>query len=95
MAVGDWAVRQCCEIRLRAERKWRQLYDHQNKARPPAGRGAGERFDGRSSDATDRAPTLADHGVTKQQAADWGKLAATTDGHSIAANQRPQRIDIQ
>jgi hypothetical protein len=65
---------QCCEIRLRAERKWRQLYDAGEKANATGSNQHQER----SRLSTDPR-TLAELGVTKDQAADWAKLAALSD----------------
>jgi hypothetical protein len=74
-------IRRCCEIRLRAERKWRQLYDAGEKARG----GGDQRSDHRSPSVTGDLRTLAEHGVTKRQAADWGKLASLSDEQFDAA----------
>jgi hypothetical protein len=78
------AERQCCEIRLRAERKWRELYDAGEKAK------AGRPTNNRSNGTTDyRGRTLAQHGVTKDQAARWAKLAAMPDDQFEAALAAP------
>src|SRR5215471_20147278 len=50
----------CKEIRIRAERKWGQLYKAGEKATPPTSRGASGKFDGTSSETRDGPPTLAD-----------------------------------
>ncbi len=75
------AVRRCNEIRLRAERKAAQLYDAQEKAK-----GTRATFNGRSASGgplkrppEDDARTLADFGVSKQQMAEWRKLAAVPE----------------
>ena len=80
------AERQCCEIRLRAERKWRQLYDAGEKAK----RGPDERGQG-SQRTTSETRTLSELGVTKDQAADWAKLAALSNQQFEAALARPDK----
>jgi hypothetical protein len=85
MDVGDWAVRQCCEIRLRAERKAGELLRRMEKAQ-------GKRTDlvGRDDEVDRRmelmgrprkvsdATTLSDLGITRDQSSQWQKLAAGT-----------------
>jgi hypothetical protein len=66
------AERQCAQIRLRAERRWGELYEKQGKAR--GNRNDGE-FGGRISPPPNNAKTLANMGVSKQQSSDWQKLA--------------------
>jgi hypothetical protein len=78
MDVGDWAVRQCCEIRLRAERKWRQLYNAGQKAKGQGERGADGQFHQRSNQSTAGPKTLSDLGITRDQSSQWQKLAAGT-----------------
>lgn len=90
------AETQCCEIRIRAERKWRQLYNAGGKAKGTRGNFAGRDSSGRLviRPPEDRL-TLDDLGVTKQQAADWGKLAAIPDDQFEAALSRPGKPTTQ
>jgi hypothetical protein len=87
------AERQCCEIRLRAERKWRQLYDAGEKAKGTRGQLSGREGSGgplvAPPEENERA--LSDLGVTKRQAADWAKLAALSDQEFEAALAGPEK----
>ena len=86
------AERQCCEIRIRAERKWRQLYNVGQKAKGTRGQLAGEGPGGRIiRPPGEDQKTLAELGVTRQQAADWAKLAAIPDDQFEAALATPGR----
>jgi hypothetical protein len=72
MDVGDWAVRQCCEIRLRAERKAGELLAKMDKAKGSAQPGVGR--SGRMP--SDDTRTLSGLGITYDQSSQWQRLAA-------------------
>jgi len=63
------AERQACEIRLRAERKWGQLYKAADKAK-----GGNPSLAGRGSE-----PTLSDMGVSPNQSSRWQGLGEVDD----------------
>lgn len=74
VAGNTQAEDRCYEIRRRAEAKAAKLYDEQEKAKPPKG----NQYTGkmvRSNEPTEP-KTLADLGTTKQEMAEWRKLAA-------------------
>lgn len=66
--------RKRCEIRIRAERRAGEMLHRTEKAKPPISPGRGKV--GRSARPTFNAPTLAQHGISKDQSSDWQKLAA-------------------
>jgi hypothetical protein len=68
------AERRCCEIRLRAERKWGELYAKMEKAKAS---GANQHKQ-RSRDTT-APPTIAAMGVSYDEASRAQKLAAVPD----------------
>jgi hypothetical protein len=68
------AERQCCEIRLRAERKAGQLLAKMEKATP---RGSNQHQDV-SRDPTHPRP-LSDLGITRDQSSQWQKLGEVPD----------------
>jgi hypothetical protein len=70
------AERQLAEIRIRAERRWGQMYREQEKA--TGNKNDGE-FGGRNVLPPNNAPTLETLGVSKQQSASWQKLAEPSD----------------
>jgi hypothetical protein len=74
------AERHAAEIRVRAERKFAQLYQAGPKAK-------GGRPTENPSDATSgfEAPTLAELGVTYDQSSQWQKLAQLSDPEFEAA----------
>jgi phage N-6-adenine-methyltransferase len=70
-------LKQCTEIRLRAERRWGELYGAMPKAKGAEGNPGGQGAPiVRSPVETAQSPTLAELGVTKTQSAKWQKLAA-------------------
>jgi len=81
------AERQCCEIRLRAERKAGELLRQTEKAR------AGRPPENRSHDSTDfrGSPTLADLGITKNQSSQWQRLADVPEPQFEAALVGPDK----
>jgi hypothetical protein len=82
------AERQACEIRLRAERRWGQLYKAGDKATSPGW----NQHRGRSDDATDHPPTLTDMGVSRDQSSNWQKLADVPEPefeHALATDAKP------
>jgi hypothetical protein len=85
MNEGADHARPAClvKIRLRAERRWRKIYNAGEKAKGAREPGT-DRGTTRSDDAT-ASRTLAELGVTKDQAADWAKLAALSDEQFEAA----------
>lgn len=64
------AERECCEIRLRAERRWGELYRQSEKAK--AGR---PRKIADAGSAISDAPTLESMGVSDKQSSRWQALA--------------------
>lgn len=80
------AERDCCEIRLRAERRAGELL------REMAGRGerAGQGGD-RKSKSPDATLKLADLGISKQQSSDWQKLAKLPEGDFEARLKGPEK----
>jgi hypothetical protein len=82
------AERQCCEIRLRAERKAGQLLLQMEKAKGargnPGGRGAPIE---RSNETTTQ--TLAEVGISKDQSSQWQRLAAVPQPQFEAATPGP------
>lgn len=61
----------CAKIRLRAERRVAEIYDQETKAKGAQGSGSNQ-YAVRSHEGT--APTLEEHGFTKQQMSKWRKL---------------------
>jgi hypothetical protein len=88
-AMNMDAERKACEIRLRAERRWGEMFDAGPKATGamgnPGGRGAAIV---RSPDVTAQ-PTLAEMGVSKSQASKWQKLAKVPEDQFEDSNLRP------
>jgi hypothetical protein len=82
------AERQCCEVRLRAERKAGQLLAKMDKAKGGARKGVGRRG-GMPSDG----PTpLSALGITRDQASQWQKLADVPDDQfemALAGSDKP------
>jgi hypothetical protein len=78
------AERQCCEIRLRAERRWGQLYSAGEKAK--GGRPA------KTPSGSAGVSTLHDLGVSEKQSSSWQKLGAVPDDQfetALAGSARP------
>ena len=75
----------CKEIRLRAERKWGQLYSGSEKAKGVRTAGGGAGAGGRMQRPPAQPPTLADMGMTKDQSSRWQKLGAVPDDEFEAA----------
>jgi hypothetical protein len=74
----------CKEIRLRAERKWGQLYSVSDKA--SGGQPYQENSTGRSGRPVEiESKTLRDMGVSKDQSSRWQKLGAVPDDEFEAA----------
>lgn len=69
------------EIRLRAERKWGQMYREAEKAAGRAGPGRGK-ADQPAGAAFNDAATLESMGITPNQSSQWQKLAAFRKGKS-------------
>lgn len=84
------AERQCAEIRIRAERKWGQMYRQAEKAaRGPDHEGKGSQ---RSCDST--AETLEKLGVTKDQSSQWQKLADASDKQFETALNKASSVTV-
>jgi hypothetical protein len=84
------AERQCCEIRLRAERKAGELLRQTDKAKGTRGQLSGsDSSGGRVVRPPENEKTLADFGITKDQSAQWQKLAAVPEPKFEAALAAP------
>lgn len=86
------AERQAAEIRIRAERKWGQMFKQQDKA---TGHFAGKDADGnvrRSDDATTE--TLKSLGVSKEQSSTWQKLAEASDKQFETALNKAASVTV-
>jgi hypothetical protein len=83
------AERQCCEIRLRAERKAGHLLRQMEKVNGARGnpRGRGAPIVG----GRDGTPLLADLGISKKQSSQWQKLAAVPEPQFEAALAGPEK----
>jgi hypothetical protein len=84
------AERQCCEIRLRAERKAGQLLAKTEKAKGARGQLSGrDGSGGRVLRPPESEKTLADLGITKDQSSQWQRLAAVPEPQFEAALAGP------
>jgi hypothetical protein len=81
------AERQCCEIRLRAERRAGELLRKTEKAKG----GGDQRSDHRSNHRTADQPTLAELGITKNQSSQWQQLAGIPHAQFEAALAGPEK----
>ena len=81
---------QCCEIRLRAERKWGQIYAASEKAKGGGKRGADGKFHQASPVTTpgDEERTLADMAVSRDQSSRWQKLGEVPE-EQLGNRRRP------
>jgi hypothetical protein len=78
--------RKCREVRLRAERKWGELYAASEKAKGSPG----NQYTGPLG--RDEGPkTLADTGVSYDQSSQWQKLAAVSDESFEVGLNAPSR----
>jgi hypothetical protein len=83
------AERQCCEIRLRAERKAGQLLAKREKAK--GAREPGTNRGTTPSDGTRASKTMADLGISYDQASQWQKLADVPEAQFEAALAAPEK----
>jgi hypothetical protein len=84
------AERQCCEIRLRAERKAGELLRRMDKAKGAPGPGRGKAGIA-AGPAFDEIPTLRDLGIAKAQSSQWQRLAAVPEPQFEAALAAPEK----
>jgi hypothetical protein len=84
LAADTYAEQRAAEIRRRAERRAGELLSKMPKAKPPSGKGQAKN-DRRSSQATDGPRTLADLGISTQQASQWQRVAAMPEPEFEAA----------
>ena len=83
------------DIKIRAERKWGELYrPKEAKAKAAAGPGRGKKGAIRSKAPFNAVPSLKDMGVSKTQSSKWQKLAdlpeyqrAQASGNSLSHRQ--------
>jgi hypothetical protein len=85
------AERQCCEIRLRAERKAGELLRDMEKAKGATGNPGGRGAPIVRSQSTTAQPTLAELGISRDQSSKWQRLADVPEAEFEAALTAPEK----
>jgi hypothetical protein len=89
-ALNTEAESKAAKIRIRAERRAGQLLKEAKQAGQLRGK-----MDGKSKVSGEPTPKLEDLGITREQAADWQKLAAIPNAEFEAQLERPGRPSTQ